>query len=168
MRLQVRSPVRALAVLLLVVPALAIAGVAAGFWTGDGGGAGSGSTASGQQPVVLTPAAPAAELYPGRRADVVLTAVNPNAVPVVIPSLRLDQAGSTGGFAVDPGHAGCGTSALGFTTQANDGAGWTVPGREGSEDGVLSITLPNALAMSTAASDACQGATITVFLEAGP
>jgi hypothetical protein len=165
MRLHVRPP-RALLTLLLVVSTLAFAGVAAALWTGSGGGFGSGTTGT-TQPVVLTPATPTAGLYPGQRADVVLTVANPNAAPVVITSLRLDEARGDGGFAVDAGHAGCATSALSYTTQTDGGTGWTVPGRVGPEGGTLSVTLPNALAMATDASDACQGATITVYLAAG-
>jgi hypothetical protein len=56
---------------------------------------------------------------------------------------------------------------LSFTTQTNLGAGWTVPGKVGAVNGSLSITLTAALAMSTAAANACQGATFTVFLAAG-
>ncbi len=163
----VRRPGRVLVTLLLVVAALGVAGAAAAFWTGSGGGLGSGTTAT-TQPVVLTPATPTAGLYPGERADVALTVANPNAASVVITSLRLDTANGSGGFAVDGGHSGCATSALSFTTQTNSGTGWTVPGRQDGEDGRLSITLPDALAMATGAADACQGSAITVYLAAGP
>jgi hypothetical protein len=166
-RLRVRRPGRVLVTLLLVVAALAVAGVAAAYWTGSVGGAGSGATGT-TQPVVLTPATPAAGLYPGQRTDVELTAANPNPAPVLITSLRLDTTQGSGGFGVDAVHAGCATSALSYTTQANGGAGWTVPGSEGGEDGSLSITLPAALAMATDAADACQGAGFTVYLTAGP
>jgi len=164
--LRVLTPGRALLVLLLVVPALAVAGLAAAFWSDEAGGTGSATTGTSES-VVLTPATPTAGLYPGETADVALTVVNPNAAPVVITSLSLDEATGNGGFGVDAGHTGCATSALSFTTQTNGGAGWTVPARLGSEDGHLSITLSNALAMAIDASDACQGASITVYLAAG-
>lgn len=162
-----RSRGRSLLVLLLALGALAITGVAAAYWTPTSGGVGSGATGT-TQPVVLTPATPAAELYPGARADVVLTVSNPNVASVVINSLRLDATSGDGGFAVDAGHTGCATSALSYQTQSNQGTGWTVPGRTGGEDGRLSIRLRDALAMATDAADACQGAAITVYLVAGP
>lgn len=166
-RWHVPLPGRALLILLLVVPALGFAGMAAAFWTDGGDGVGSGTTGT-NQPVVLSPATPTAGLYPGQRADVELRVANPNAGSLVIPSLRLDAASGTDGFAVDTGHTGCATSALTFETQTNDGAGWTVPGRTGGEGGHLSITLRGALAMGTEALNACQGATITVYQAAGP
>jgi hypothetical protein len=167
MRLRARRPGPAVLVGLVVVPLVVLGGAAAAFWTGAGAGAGSGTTGTAE-PLVLTPATPAADLYPGARTDVVLTAVNHNVGPVTLASLRLDTARGDGGFAVDAIRAGCDTSALTFTGQDNAGTGWTVPGREGDEDGSLSIRLPHALAMSANAADACQGAVITVYLSAAP
>ena len=167
MRLRGRAPGRATSALLGTVAAVVLGGVAAAFWTATTGGAGSGSTGV-TQPVDLSPATPSADLYPGERADVVLTVTNPNAGPVVISSLRLDGTRGDGGFAVDSGHAGCATSALSFTAQTSGDVGWTVPGRQGTVDGRLSITLGDSLAMALDATDACQGATITVYLVAGP
>jgi hypothetical protein len=57
---------------------------------------------------------------------------------------------------------------LSFTTATNNGAGWTVPAKSGSVNGTLTVALPNGLAMNAAAANACQGATITVYLTAGP
>ncbi|MFI2486094.1 hypothetical protein ACH47X_04250 [Promicromonospora kroppenstedtii] len=158
---------RALSVLLLAAPLAAVAGIAFAFWTVSGGGTGTG-VSSTVRPVVLTPATPTADLYPGQRADVVLTVANPNAAAAAITALRLDTTRGDGGLAVDPGHAGCPTAALSYETQTNDGIGWTVPGRNSSGDGQLSITLRDALAMRPDAADACQGAVFTVFLAAGP
>lgn len=167
MRVHLRVPGRMMVFLVVVAPLL-VAGVAGAYWTGSGGGGlGSGNTGT-TQPVTLTPATPTDELYPGARADVVLTVANPNGSPVVITSLRLDQTRGTGGFAVDAGHAGCTTSALTYTTQTNGGTGWTVPARAGASDGILSIRLGDALAMAADSPNACQGASLTVYLAAGP
>jgi hypothetical protein len=43
-----------------------------------------------------------------------------------------------------------------------------VPAKSGAVNGVLPITLTSALAMSLSAVNACQGATFTVYLTAGP
>jgi hypothetical protein len=151
----------------LVVLALAGAGAASAFWRGSGTGAGSGSAGT-TLPVTLSPGSPTATLFPGGLTDVVLTVTNPNPYSVRLGSLALDTGQGTGGFAVDAGHAGCSLSTLSFTTQTNGGAGWTVPGRVGAVDGTVSVTLANALAMGTGAANACQGASYTVYLAAGP
>ena len=152
---------------LLVVLSLAGAGAANAYWRGSGTGAGSGATGT-TVPVTLTPGSPTATLYPGGLTNVVLTVTNSNAYSVRIGSLALDTSQGTGGFAVDAGHSACAVSTLSFTTQTNGGAGWTVPGRVGAVNGTLSVTLTNALAMDSSAANACQGATYTVYVAAGP
>ncbi|GHH78054.1 hypothetical protein [Promicromonospora soli] len=164
-----RAPGRALRIgslLVALAVAVAIGGVASAFWS-FGSGTGAGTTGS-TTPVTLSPGMPAAALYPDGQTDVVLTVANPNPSDVVISSLGLDEGQGEAGFAVDVGHSGCAVSALSYTPQTNGGSGWTVPARVGAVDGALSITLPAALAMSPDAADACQGANITVYLEAGP
>jgi len=158
---------RMLQALLLVILALPAGGAAFGYWTGSGSGAGSATTET-VVAVTLSPGTPAATLYPGGQANVVLSVSNPNTSPVHIGSLTLDTSQGTLGFAVDAGHPGCAVSTLGFTTQSNGGAGWTVPGKVGAVEGTLAITLTNALAMGVSAANACQGATSTVYLAAGP
>ena len=43
-----------------------------------------------------------------------------------------------------------------------------VPKKVGAVDGTLSVTLTNALAMGIGAANACQGASVTIYLAAGP
>lgn len=152
---------------LLAILALPVGGAAYAYWTGSGSGAGPGTTGT-TVAVTLSPGTPAGDLYPGGQANVVLTVSNPNASPVRIGSLALDTGQGTLGFAVDAGHSGCAVSTLSFTTATNGGAGWTVAGKVGAVDGTLSITLTNAVAMGGSAADACQGASFTVYLAAGP
>lgn len=162
-----RTPRRMLLTSLLVVLAVAIGGgVANAFWSGSGSGTGSGATGT-TVAVTLSPGAPAAALYPGGQADVVLTVSNPNESPVFIGSLALDAGQGTGGFAVDAGHPGCALGTLSFITQTNGGAGWTVPAKVGAVNGTLPITLTNALSMGVGAANACQGASFTVYVAAG-
>jgi hypothetical protein len=139
------------------VALLLVAG-AAFAWLTVGGGSGTGATGTTTS-LTLTPGTPSAQLSPGGQAAVVLTVTNPNTASVRVGSLARDTGQGTNGFGVDAGHSGCGLSALSFTTQTNGGAGWTVPG-----NGSLPVSLPNALSMSSAAADACQGATFTVYL----
>jgi hypothetical protein len=163
-----RLPRRILLTSLLVVVAAPIGGAANAYWSGSGGGAGSG-TSGAAVAVTLSPGTPAATLYPGGQANVVLTVSNPNANPVRIGSLSLDTSQGLGtGFAVDSGHSGCAVSTLSFTTQTNAGAGWVVPAKVLAVNGTLPITLTNALALGVGAANACQGATYTVYLTAGP
>ncbi|MHB8273467.1 MAG: hypothetical protein ACYDC9_01655 [Dermatophilaceae bacterium] len=162
-----RIPRRMLLASLLGILALPVGGAAYAYWSGSGSGAGSGTTGT-TVAVTLSPGTPAASLYPGGQANVVLTVSNPNASPVYIGSLAFDTGQGTGGFAVDAGHSGCAVATLSFTTATNGGAGWTVPGKVGAADGTLSITLTNAVAMGVGAADACQGASFTVYLAAGP
>ncbi len=163
-----RASVRGTVVASLGLAALLLAGGAAeAFWGGSA--TGSGAAGSGTNvAVVLSPGSPATSLVPGATADVVLTVSNPNASRLRIGSLSLDTGQGTGGYTVDGGHSGCSLSALSFTNQSNGGAGWTVPGKVGAVDGTLSVTLAGAVAMDTAADNACQGASFDVYLAAGP
>jgi hypothetical protein len=151
-----------LAVLIVVVSTVA----ATAFWPGSGNGTGSGTTAT-TAALTLNPGKASADLFPGGTGDVVLTISNPNASSVRVGSLALDRAQGVGGFAIDPRHSRCAAASLGFTTQTNS-AGWTTPAMIGANDGTLSVTLRNAVSMSMTAANACQGATIAVYLTAGP
>jgi hypothetical protein len=150
-----RTPVVLLAAALVVL----VSGAAFAFWSTSGSGSAAAST-DGTVALTLSPATPTAELYPGGQASVVTTVANPNASTVRIGSLALDSTQGNGGFGVDAAHPGCAVSTLGFTTQTNGGAGWTVSGH-----GSLPVTLAGALSMSTSAANACQGATFTVYLK---
>lgn len=147
---------------MLVVLILAVAGIATAYFGGLGAGVGSAATGTTQS-LTLSPAAASAELYPGGQGGVTLSVANPNPGPVQVGSLALDPSQGANGFAVDGGHSGCDLSALSFVTQTNAGAGWTIPG-----SGSLSITLAGALSMTTSAAAACQGASFTIYLTAGP
>lgn len=145
-----------------IVLAVAAAGSAAAYFTALGSGSGAASSATAVQSVTLTVGAASGDLYPGGTGTVTTTATNTAGAAVRLSSLALDTTQGSGGFAIDAAHSTCPTSALSFTTQTNGGAGWTVPA-----SGSLTITLAGALAMTTTAPDACQGATITVSLRAG-
>jgi len=158
---------RMLAVSLLAVLALSVGGAAFAYWSGSGSGTGSATTGTTVS-LTLSPGTPDANLFPGGAANVRLTVSNPNASPVRIGSLALDTGQGILGFGVDGGHSGCAVSTLSLATQTNGGAGWTVPAKVGALDGTLVMTLTNALTMGMAAANACQGASFTVYLAAGP
>lgn len=135
-------------------------------WGAAGHGRGTGKSRTAV-PVTLSPGTPAGDLRPGARTDVLLTVTNPNLFPVRIGAFALDVERGVAGLAVDKDHVGCGLSELTFTRQTNGSAGWTVPAKGGSVDGTLAVRLPNALLMSLAAANACQGARITTYLVVG-
>lgn len=157
-----RSARRTAAVLAsLVGSALAVGGVANAYWGGNGGGAGASGSGTALD-VTLTPATAADGLYPGGTADVALRISNPNPAQVRIGGLGLDTTEGDGGFAVDDDHTAC--TPLSVLTLTDRTDGWVVPARIGVVDGELAVTVADALTMSTAAANACQGATFTVYL----
>jgi hypothetical protein len=161
---------RILRVALIVAAAITLivggGGVAYAYWTAGGSGSALGTTGT-TAPITLSSSTPTGGLAPGSTATVSLLATNSNAASVHVSSLTLDTTQGTGGYSVDAAHSGCSVSALSFTAQTNGGSGWDVPGKVGSVNGTLSISLPGSLAMATSAANACQGATFTVYLLAG-
>lgn len=158
------SPTWVLYLALLVFSISAVNAVA--FWSGGGSGEAV-TVLEVPEPVLVEPATPTADLYPGGSALITVVARNPNPFPVRIGSIHLGE-GPGGSFAADPAHAGCDVSHLNFTTQDNKGKGWKVPGRSNGVDGTLTISLPAAMQMDLAAANACQGATFTISLEGRP
>lgn len=157
---------RAAITIAVIAALLATSGGAAfAYWKAGGSGSGSGSTGS-TTALSIAPGTASAGLYPGSTATVTVVVSNPNTAPVVITSLVSDTTQGTTGFSVDAGHSGCSVAALSYTTQSNGGAGWVVPRKVGVTNGSLTITLPAALSLSTAAANACQGASFTTFVRA--
>lgn len=148
------------AVVLGLAVALAASGTAYGFFSSSGGGVGASTTAT-VAPITLSAGTPVNRLYPGGSSDVAVTMTNPNAFPIRVTSIALDPSQGAGGFAVDAPHSGCGLGVLSFAAQSNGGTGWTIP-----SSGTLNVDLTGSLSMTTAAANACQGATFTVYLAA--
>jgi hypothetical protein len=159
-----RRPLRLSASLVVVAVLAAPAAGAFAYWTGAGGGSGD-TMLPDTQHVTFSPGTATAQLYPGGTASVALVAHNPNSFFVQIPSITLDASAGTP-FTVDAAHSGCDVSVLSFVTDDNGGAGWSVPPMVGATDGSLAIDLSAAMHMTTAAADACQGATFTVRVSA--
>jgi hypothetical protein len=153
-------------VLAVIVLAVVLSATATAFWNGGGSGSGQAVLAS-PSALTLTAGTPTTLLHPGGAAVVATIATNPNTYPVHIGSLSRDAASGTNGYDVDAGHSACGVSKIGFFSQDNGGAGWTIPPKAGSVDGSLAIAMADSLVMNASAADACQGATFTVHLVAG-
>jgi hypothetical protein len=153
----------------LLIAMAILAGAAAGafaYWNGPGTGTATTALAN-TETLSFEPGVPTAQLYPGGDTGVAIVAINPNPYFVEIGTMSLDTAQGAG-FEVDAEHSGCGLSALSFVPQDNEGDGWEVPPRAGTNDGRLTIDLDSALLMSSSASNACQGATFSVHLVATP
>jgi hypothetical protein len=159
----IRHPARVLKIAVPIV--LVICAVAVAYWSAAGTGSAQ-TTLSNPQAITLSAGTPDAQLAPGVAASVATVASNPNPYAVQINSILLDTAQGTSGFGVDAGHAGCDLSTLSFATLVN-GQSWTVPAMVGSTPGSLSIDMDQMLTMDAGASDACQGASFTVYLVAG-
>jgi hypothetical protein len=148
---------------LITVVSLAIAGsiigVAIAAWTTGGSGSGQASAGSAGS-MTISAGTPSSSLYPTASADVAATISNPNPYKVHVSSIAL------GAVSVDGGHSGCNTASVTVTSpQTNGGPGWDVPAKSGV-NGTLDVDLADAIAMSNAANDSCQGATFTVALTA--
>ena len=148
---------------LLVVLVVGAATTAWGYFSAAGSGSGAGASGATAASLVLTAASPTSAVHPGGQASVAVTVTNPNSAEVRLASLVLDTARGAGGFTVDAAHASCSTASLSFAAQSNGGTGWTLAG-----NGSTTLHLGDALGMGTGAADACQGASFTVHLKAGP
>lgn len=146
---------------------VALVGSSAFAYWGSGGAGGGGGTTASSVAVTLSPGVATAGLRPDGVGDVVVQVSNPNSYVAELGSLALDVTQGDGGYGVDAEHADCALATLNYTTQSNGGAGWAVPAASGGDDGNLSITLSDALGMGADAANACQGATLTVYLTAG-
>ena len=145
----------------VAVTGLLVAGAAAyGAWSVSGSGTGSASAATATN-LTLTSGTPATALYPNGNADVATTIANGNPFPVHVSSIALDTGQGANGFSVDAGHSGCDLSTLSFAAQSNGGSGWDVPAND-----TLDVDATDAVSMSGAAGDPCQGASFTLHLTA--
>lgn len=157
-----RAVLSGTAALTAVVGVLCVVGVATAYFSTSGSGSGSATVGSALPVTIAAGAAPTAELYPGGAGDVTVRISNPNAFGVHVGSLALDTSHGQDGFDASP--PGCNVGeALEFTTQTNGGAGWNVPA-----NGTLDLDLAGSLHMTDTAANACQAATFTVYLGAGP
>jgi len=151
---------RAVIILALVIGGSVI-GVAIAAWTTGGSGSGQASAGTAAS-MTISAGTPSTNRYPTASADVAAVVSNPNPYKVHVSSVSL------GAVTVDGGHSACNTVASVSVTspQDNSGAGWDVPAKSGAVNGSLNLDLANAISMSNAANDSCQGATFSVALTA--
>ena len=144
----------------IAILALSAIGVAIAAWTTGGSGSGQASAGTAAS-MSISAGTPSSSLYPTASADVAAVISNPNPYKVHVSSIAL------GAITVDGGHSGCNTGSVSVTSpQDNSGSGWDVPAKSGAVNGTLNVDMANAISMSNAANDSCQGATFTVALTA--
>jgi hypothetical protein len=149
-----------LAVSAILVVAATVIGVAIAAWTTGGSGSGQASAGTATA-MTISAGTPSSSLYPMASADVAAVVSNPNPYKVHVSSIAL------GAISVDGGHSSCNTASVTVTSpQDNGGSGWDVPAKSGGVDGSLNVDMANAVSMTNAANDFCQGATFTVALTA--
>lgn len=131
--------------------AVALTGTAYAVWTSTGTGTGAASARTFQAVSVSAGTAPTGQLYPGLVADgstvggdLVVSASNANPFPVTVT------------VTLDGSPAGCTTTGVTIGAPAS----FTLP----ANSGTVTRTMSKVLSMSTASSNDCQGATITVPL----
>ena len=157
--LRVKNRKKRLIAIVALATGVSIVGVAIAAWTTGGSGSGQASAGSASS-MTISAGTPSTSLYPTASADVAATISNPNPYKVHVSSIAL------GAISVDGGHSGCNTASVTVTSpQTNSGSGWDVPAKSGV-NGTLDVDLANAISMSNAANDSCQGATFTVALTA--
>lgn len=172
--------VTAVAVFVAAAFAFAVAGLA--YFTTIGSGHGYVSVANTQNLTVSSAlhsgalggasaasdvGAGSSALYPGGSADLTAIVHNPNPDPVRIHSFVLDLGRPSEGITND--RSGC--TSGGNTGSSTNSVTFNGPVLNGATDfdflpGNTTVTLHNALSMSTSAENACQGATFTVYLQA--
>ncbi len=130
-----------------------LAGVVFAAWVVTGTGTGS---ARARQAQALTTtdasASTTAQLYPGGSGDVMVTINNPNPFPVTVSSIAKTAAAITS----DKGALCDASTGVTFTDQ-NPTTGNVVP-----KNGELTMTLSNAVSMSNASANECQGAVFSI------
>ena len=137
---------------LLIV--LAITGLVYAAWTTSGSGSGYAKAGSSQAlSTVDSAASSTATLYPGATGNVTLKVSNPNSYPVRITSVTLN--GTNAAITADSGHPGCVTTGVSFTDQLNQ----TI---DVAANSTTTAVLNNAVSMSNASDNGCQGATFSI------
>jgi hypothetical protein len=160
---QRRWRVATVAAVVLVFAAGALA-----YWTTTGSGTAQ-ATVTNPDPLTITAGgAPSTLLFPAGSGDVTAHIENPNPFVIHISTLALDTSQGSGSSGFDASPSGCNLASLSFTAQTNGGTGWNVPKKVGVTNGVIDVALAGAIHMSSSASNACQSATFTVYLNPSP
>lgn len=133
------------------IAAVAIAGLAYGYWTGSGSGTGTGTAGTSGTATITGTVAPG--ISPGTAEAVSFTAANPSDSPIQVSTVSLT------GIAPDAGHAACVTADF---SMANVTENHQVPA--GATVEPLPVNGSLVYANTAVNQDACKGATLTLTL----
>lgn len=124
-------------------------GAAFAYLTTSGHGTGQATVANSDHNITIaTNATAGATLLPGGSGDLIITATNPNNLPVQITALSIGSV------------TGCGTPAVTLTSPSSGYLPVTIPANANGSR----IDIAGALTMGSGASSDCQGKTLTVNL----
>jgi hypothetical protein len=112
-----------------------------------------------QAVVMVTPNPGTADLYPNSKGSLYVRFSNPNPQAVTVASIDGSSPTFSGCTTPDAALVGFDVSGPNGSLYTNGGAGWSVPG---GSNGVLDVTIANAVQIGANASDDCQGATLDV------
>jgi hypothetical protein len=150
---------RRLTIVAAVAATLVAAGLVFAAWITSGSGSSYARAGSSQALSTLDASADtSATLYPGVTGDVTLKVSNPNPFPVRVTGVSLN--GTNADITPDGGHPSCSPTGVSFTNQS--GLSIDVPAKSGGTNGTATATLSDAVSMSNASADGCQGATFTI------
>ena len=150
MRILKRKRTLLVAVAVFAVAIVAV-GVGLGAWSVSGSGNGA-AKATSASAITLADATAytSADLYPGATGNLKLRATNPNPFPV-----RITAVSGNGTITSDKGAACDAATGVSFSNQT----GLTLDLSAGA---TATLTVPNAVSMSNASDNSCQGALFTI------
>lgn len=140
-------------VLAFTLAALLAAGIGLAAWNATGAGTAAANAGSASE--LTIDGVSAGTLFPTATVDVTVAVTNPNPYSVSVTEIGLAAAGVT------TDAVGCDAASVSFNGPFSYALDALVVGAGDSAD----VALADALTMSNAAADACQGATFTVNLE---
>lgn len=153
MMITIKLP-RKLFVLLALVVAAVVAAVAIGSWLVSGSGTGY-AKAGTASPITLSDASASTtgDLYPGGTGTVKIKVTNPNPFAVRITAVSLTSGGS-----ITSSVAACNSGGTGVSFSNQSGLALDMP----ANSGPTTFSLANAVSMSNASDNNCQGAIFSI------
>ena len=149
--LTIKIPRKAFVVLALLLSAVAASAVIAAWVTNGTGPGYAKAQTSSNLTLSDASASTTADLYPGATGSVKLKVTNPNPFPVRITSVAKQASAITS----DKGAACDASSGVTFSDQ-------TGLALDVAADATVTLTLANAISMSNASDNSCQGALFTI------
>ncbi|HVM19728.1 MAG TPA: hypothetical protein VM307_07190 [Egibacteraceae bacterium] len=150
---------RRVTVLATMISVLLLAGVVSAAWLANGSGSGSAKAITSSGTVSTDTATPTAQLYPGKTADLKIKLTNTHLFPVKVTALAGD-----GAITATPVNGEtCEVHGVELVAGALSNLNLTVDASSnGTTPATAEHTVSNAVKMTNASQDGCQGATFTI------